>query len=98
MLQVLKIQLFTDEVTKFFRNLIDETIEVREEKGVVRQDMIQLLLERRKGIERKEETNNVDAGFATAQEYSTSQGNPQAISVFSIVQVTFYIIDAKYKH
>nr|QYA71985.1 cytochrome P450 [Anoplophora glabripennis] len=66
--KVLKIQLITDDVSTFFRGLIDETIKVREEKGVVRPDMIHLLLETRKGIRKEEETNDVDTGFATAEE------------------------------
>lgn len=73
----MKIEIFTEEVTTYFRNLIDETIEMREEKGIIRPDMIHLLLETRKGIDRNEETNEIDTGFATAQESPTNQGNLQ---------------------
>lgn len=71
---------------------------MREQKGIVRPDMIHLLLETRKGIDRNDETNDIDTGFATAQESSTSQGNLQRFFLFYIVQVTFYIIDVKYEH
>lgn len=54
---------------------MDATIRMREEKGIVRPDMIHLLLETRKGVEANEETNDIDTGFATAQESPTNQGN-----------------------
>lgn len=36
---------------KFFFGLIEEAIKVREEKGVVRQDIIQIMLEARKTVD-----------------------------------------------
>ncbi|KAK9752575.1 Cytochrome P450 [Popillia japonica] len=45
----LKLQLFPSEVYHFFRKLIKDTIQTRETHGIVRPDMIHLLLEARKG-------------------------------------------------
>ncbi|XP_023312541.1 cytochrome P450 9e2-like, partial [Anoplophora glabripennis] len=84
---VLKIQLLTDDVSTFFRGLIDETIKVREEKGVVRPDMIHLLLETRKGTH-KEETNDVDTGFATAQESPRSLEKEKVNKVLTNEDIT----------
>ncbi|KAL1509789.1 hypothetical protein ABEB36_004471 [Hypothenemus hampei] len=65
----LKITLFDKNVTAFFHNIITETINVREEKNIVRKDMINLLLEARKG-KKIEEDNTIETGYATVQEDS----------------------------
>nr|WCC58103.1 cytochrome P450 [Pharsalia antennata] len=64
----LKVQLFSDEVSAFFRQIVGDTIKMREEKNIVRPDMINLLLEARKGIQRQEENGVIDTGFSTARE------------------------------
>ncbi|KAJ8965320.1 hypothetical protein NQ314_004214 [Rhamnusium bicolor] len=65
---LLKVKLFSNEVGDFFKNLVGETIRIREEKGIVRPDMIHLLMEARKGIHKHEENGTIDTGFATALE------------------------------
>ncbi|KAL1509571.1 hypothetical protein ABEB36_004284 [Hypothenemus hampei] len=57
------------KTTAFFHNTITETIKVREEKNIVRKDMINLLLEARKD-HKTEEGNTIETGYATAQEDS----------------------------
>lgn len=49
-------------------NLISETISVRESKGIVRPDMLNLLMEARKGRTIKDEVTSIDTGFATVEE------------------------------
>lgn len=61
-------QVFSREVSNFFKQLVSDTIKVREERNIVRQDMINLLLEARKGIKKHEENGVIDTGFSTAQE------------------------------
>jgi len=46
--KALKIQLVSDSAFEFFSNLIEDTVKLREEHGLVRPDMINLLLEARK--------------------------------------------------
>lgn len=58
----------------YFTGLINETIKIREEKGIVRPDLIYIMTEARKGINKKEENEIIDTGFATAQE-SLEKGN-----------------------
>nr|UUB32703.1 cytochrome P450 CYP9Z52 [Dendroctonus valens] len=67
--KLLKIGLFEKDISSFFYNTIKETIQVREEKGIVRQDMLNLLLEARKGI-RHEYSEAIETGFATVKEYA----------------------------
>ncbi|XP_018561888.1 cytochrome P450 9e2-like [Anoplophora glabripennis] len=85
---IMKIQLFTDDVSTFFRGLIDEAIKVREEKGIVRPDMIHILLETRKGTQKEEETNDVDTGFATAQESPRSLEKGKVNKVLTNEEIT----------
>lgn len=47
---------------------------MREEKGIVRPDMISLLLEARKGNQKHEEITNVETGFATVKEADLGKG------------------------
>ncbi|XP_019875697.2 cytochrome P450 9e2-like [Aethina tumida] len=66
---LLKVRIFSTEVSSFFKNLIMSNIKTREEKGIVRQDMINILMEARKGLLKYEETSeDIDTGFATAEE------------------------------
>ncbi|XP_076275228.1 cytochrome P450 9e2-like isoform X2 [Rhynchophorus ferrugineus] len=67
----LKISILDKSASEFFRTIINETIHTREEQGIVRPDMINMLLEARKGIKQDDNDtaqDNQDTGFATAQE------------------------------
>ncbi|XP_049818311.1 cytochrome P450 9e2-like isoform X3 [Aethina tumida] len=67
--ELMNIKIFTTEISTFFKSLIMETIKTREEKGIVRQDMINILMEARKGLLNYEENNgDIDTGFATVEE------------------------------
>lgn len=55
-------------MSTYFRQVVSDMIKTREEKGIVRPDMIHLLLEARRGVQRHEENNVIDTGFSTAQE------------------------------
>lgn len=48
--QLLRLTIFSPEMENFFKELINSNIKEREEKGIVRSDMIQLLLEERSGV------------------------------------------------
>nr|CAH7739949.1 unnamed protein product [Callosobruchus chinensis] len=68
-MNVFKISFFEDDVRQFFYDLVDETVRMREQNGIVRPDMIQLLMEARKGKTKKTDIENtIDTGFSTAQE------------------------------
>ncbi|KAL1509790.1 hypothetical protein ABEB36_004472 [Hypothenemus hampei] len=64
-----KISIIDSDTAEYFQNTIKETIKVREEKNIVRKDMINLLLEARKG-KKIEEGNTIETGYATVQEDS----------------------------
>ncbi|KAF2899557.1 hypothetical protein ILUMI_06631 [Ignelater luminosus] len=52
---ILKVPVFAKPVGNFFKSIIKDTIQLREEKGIVRPDMIHLLMEARKGNLKNEE-------------------------------------------
>nr|AGF69215.1 cytochrome P450 CYP9Z20v3 [Dendroctonus valens] len=76
--KALKIGLFPAKFKDFFTNVIYETIETREKQGIVRQDMIHLLMEARKGIEEKEQ-EVLETGFATVKETPVELANNKQI-------------------
>ncbi|GJQ77436.1 hypothetical protein Trydic_g20834, partial [Trypoxylus dichotomus] len=77
--QVLNISLFPADTVNFFVNLIKEVIHMRETKNVVRPDMINQLLDVRKGKTYADSSEEViDTGYATVQESSIHSTNNSA--------------------
>lgn len=70
LMKFFKIQLFEDHVVKFFRDLVTTTINEREKNHIVRTDMINLLMQAKKGgISNQDfDAKYDDAGFATVTE------------------------------
>ncbi|KAI4464081.1 cytochrome p450 [Holotrichia oblita] len=67
----MKLKLFPDDIYIFFMELIKDTIKTRQEQGIVRPDMINLLLEARKGKKIDDNSDQtVETGFATVEESS----------------------------
>ncbi|XP_066257287.1 cytochrome P450 9e2-like [Euwallacea similis] len=65
--KIFKVSFFNRNLLQYFRSIIHDTIHTREEKGIVRKDMINLLLETRKGVVHEEE-NVTETGYATVKE------------------------------
>lgn len=62
-------QILTRDVYDFFIKLIRDAIQIRESQGIVRPDMINLMIEARKGKKTDDGSSEViDTGFATVQE------------------------------
>uniref|UniRef100_A0A1Y1KLX5 Cytochrome P450 n=1 Tax=Photinus pyralis TaxID=7054 RepID=A0A1Y1KLX5_PHOPY len=64
----LQITFFSKRATHFFATLIRENIASREQNGIIRPDMIHLLLEARKGKAREDSRFTVTEGVADRQE------------------------------
>nr|BBE49552.1 cytochrome P450 monooxygenase [Adoxophyes honmai] len=66
----LKVTLFAEAGANFFRNIVLSTMRDREERKILRRDMIHLLMEARKGTLSHDEKSGNDegAGFATVEE------------------------------
>ncbi|KAK4874012.1 hypothetical protein RN001_013372 [Aquatica leii] len=64
----LKLKFLPTSATTFFKRIIKDTINKREKEGLIRLDMIHLLVEARKGVVVKEDSCVSDAGFAATTE------------------------------
>lgn len=61
--------LFNESENNYFRHLVLSMMETRTQEGIIRPDMIHLLMEAKKGQLKYEETSKLeDTGFATVEE------------------------------
>uniref|UniRef100_A0A182S4Z3 Cytochrome P450 n=1 Tax=Anopheles funestus TaxID=62324 RepID=A0A182S4Z3_ANOFN len=69
-MEKLEVDLVDRELNLFFAEIVLETEKMRELQGIVRSDMIHLLMQAKKGIlkRHKEQEESLAEGFATAQE------------------------------
>ena len=68
--KLLKIKFIDDEQVLFFRSIVLDTIAIREKKSFIRPDMIQLLMEARKGEFRYDNLLTSPKHFSTLEETS----------------------------
>ncbi|KAL1509591.1 hypothetical protein ABEB36_004302 [Hypothenemus hampei] len=68
--KLLRLTFISKVAGEYFKSVIHETIKTREEKGIVRNDMINLLLENKKGKVSNEAEPTKDTGYSTVKEYS----------------------------
>uniref|UniRef100_A0A6M2DZN4 Putative cytochrome n=1 Tax=Xenopsylla cheopis TaxID=163159 RepID=A0A6M2DZN4_XENCH len=75
LMKILNIPLIDRKCGEFFRHLVHDTMKMREERGIVRPDMIHLLMQAKKGSLQHEANGDVahDAGFATVTESSITK-------------------------
>ncbi|XP_050068638.1 probable cytochrome P450 9f2 [Anopheles maculipalpis] len=59
-MKALRLRLFSSRMTTFFRSVVMDTIAQREQRGIVRHDMINLLMQARKQELRFDENDNID--------------------------------------
>ncbi|XP_063825325.1 uncharacterized protein LOC135074873 [Ostrinia nubilalis] len=65
----LKLKVFDESITNFFKNMVTDTMHEREVHNIFRPDMIHLLMEAKKGrLVHEDKSNDADAGFATVEE------------------------------
>lgn len=82
LMKFFKVKLFDDEIEDFFHRAIVEMMQVREEKGIIRYDMINLLMQAKKGKlshDAKQE-DKIKDGFATVEE--SQMGKSQVTRVW----------------
>ncbi|KAJ9573560.1 hypothetical protein L9F63_009045, partial [Diploptera punctata] len=58
LMAMLKMRIISDKVTEFFRSLVLETMNTRDKQGIVRPDMLQLLMEAKKNSLQDENSND----------------------------------------
>ncbi|XP_053690938.1 probable cytochrome P450 9f2 [Sabethes cyaneus] len=62
------------EQAVYFSDIIKHTVQTRESKGIIRHDMIDLLLQARKGTLKHHQETEVNEGFATVEESDVGKG------------------------
>jgi cytochrome P450 family 9 len=69
-MKMMGIDLIDRDVNDFFKKATIDTMKVREQKGIVRHDMINLLMQAKKGqlTHKSNEKENISEGFATVEE------------------------------
>lgn len=69
------VQMFVPEVATFFKGMVKSNMETREKEGIVRPDLINLLMQIRKGedIQSTGDENKTADGFATVEEFSAGR-------------------------
>lgn len=70
-MQWLRVRFFPEETTKYFRDLVHGNMKYREEHSVVRHDMINLMMQAKKGLlthSNDTTTDEKNIGFATVEE------------------------------
>ncbi|RZC39629.1 cytochrome P450 9e2 [Asbolus verrucosus] len=73
--KLLNLKIVNTKVSNFFRSLINETLALREEKNIVRPDLIHMLMMARQGKLKYEDYTDIpEAGFAAVQESATGIG------------------------
>ncbi|CAH1130381.1 unnamed protein product [Ceutorhynchus assimilis] len=83
-----RISIFARDLTEYFKNIIYETIQLREKKGIVRQDVINLLLEAKRGIKPEKQDTDEDNQRLLSNDDITSQAIIFFIAGFETISTT----------
>lgn len=78
--QMIRLKVFPLEFMNYFRSLVQDAIKYREAHDIIRPDMIQLLMQAKKGTLKlavDENTENSSAGFATVEEHHAASNSEQ---------------------
>lgn len=81
LMKLLNVKFFDSETTGFFQNAITETMKARDENKIIRHDMINLLMQAKKGKlthEKEEKESKPADGFATVEESQVGTANVTA--------------------
>uniref|UniRef100_A0A1L8E3Z9 Putative cytochrome n=1 Tax=Nyssomyia neivai TaxID=330878 RepID=A0A1L8E3Z9_9DIPT len=78
LMKFLNMKLFSDKFANFFRSLVWDTINQRERENIIRPDMINLLIQARKGKLRYEEGEAEKDGYATVLETKVGEAIHQS--------------------
>uniref|UniRef100_T1DMW0 Putative cytochrome p450 9f2 n=1 Tax=Anopheles aquasalis TaxID=42839 RepID=T1DMW0_ANOAQ len=76
LMKLLRMRLFSDRMTRFFRHVVLDTIAQRDRKRIVRPDMIHLLMEARRQELKLDENGNVRLGNGAADDGDSGKGAP----------------------
>ncbi|KAF2894715.1 hypothetical protein ILUMI_11460 [Ignelater luminosus] len=81
LMKVFKITVIQENVANFFRRIVKEALSIRKEKGIVRPDMIHLLMEAQKGRLKHDEQSSEDSSFAVVEESELGRTQKRKIEI-----------------
>jgi cytochrome P450 family 9 len=81
LMRLLKITFFGKEVDNFFNAAVLGMMKDREEKGIIRNDMLNLLIQAKKGNLHQNELNEekINEGFATVEESKMKKSDTKTV-------------------
>lgn len=87
-MQFFKIAMMNKEDTEYFRNMIRQNMKYREENNIRRPDMINIMMEAKKGS-LQHDAKNEDIGFATVQESEYGKASTKHLSmiIFTLILI-----------
>lgn len=83
-----KISVFPKKFATFFKDIIKNNIRDREERGLIRPDMVHILLQARKGKLIKEEKSELETEFAVAHDNTSEKISPKQMSQLTDEDIT----------
>lgn len=94
LMKIFNIKFFSDNVKEFFREATVDTMRIREEKGIIRPDMIDLLMQAKKGNLIHEGNDDSGDGFATVEEYEIgrTQNKPKWEEMDLVAQCFIFFV------
>ncbi|XP_062563368.1 probable cytochrome P450 9f2 isoform X1 [Armigeres subalbatus] len=98
LMKKLQVDLFDGEQIKYFTEIIKDTIKTRDAHGIVRPDMIHLLMQARKGVLRhQKESADASAGFATVEESDVGKVEAKEMTEMELVAQCFIFFIAGFE-
>jgi len=96
LMKMLDINLTDSSSVRFFRKMVMNNVSTREKEGIFRSDMINTLINIKKGYASNKEENQSDAGFATVREshIGTKQVDRQWTDDDLVAQFMIFILGA----
>jgi cytochrome P450 family 9 len=96
--RLFRVKVISPAVSNYFSKIIEETVQARKEKHIVRPDMIHLLLEAQKGRQHLDEEIKVSEGFSSVSESEvTKNRRKQEITLEDITAQAFVFFLAGFK-
>lgn len=94
LMKFLKIKLISQKITNYFTNLFLDTMRMRQRKGIVRHDFVDLMMQAKKGTLSNEKNDksskNEEEGFATVEEHEIGKSKvKRQLDDISLVSQSF---------
>ena len=80
MLDVLKLRLIDPSISKYFRNMVEETVNYRERNNITRNDFMHLLIQVKNKVKLEEDNDGLEQNALGTLENSSSEEGMYTVS------------------